>query len=226
MWIVLLGCHGVGKSTLGQALARHLGWRYHEELGRTLAADPRWRAPDLTAAASQQAFDDELLAREQRRDLAWSPGAPRVIETWHPGNLAYAQARGSKIRPERLQHIRAMCQRQHVLVLPLLAPREVLAQRQSEAGDLSFFLSVAGQTLAQAELLGLRLLAPLWTHQDPPETLAARIAPRLLGLARSALAHPSPTPPPLDRSPTRDRSSALDRPSTSTRPTLAQGILR
>jgi hypothetical protein len=186
MWIVLLGCHGAGKTSLGKALGDHLGWRFHEEIGRVLAENPRWRAPEITAAEAQQAFDDEVFRRERRRDLTWSPEVPRLIETWHPGNLAYALARGSKISPRHLDHLRTLRQRAQVACLPLLAPREVLQARQSEPGSLPFFLGIAGQAMALAEQLGLRILPPVWTHLAPPETLAVRIAPKLLGLARSS----------------------------------------
>lgn len=184
MWIVLLGCHGAGKTTLGKELARLTGWAFHEELGRTLAADPRWRPAGQTASGSQQSFDSELMARELRRDRAWPASTPRIIETWHPGNLAYAGQRGSKVSPEHLGHIQKICREQRVLVLPVLAPREVLEQRRSEASEIDFFLAVAGSALSQVEALGLAMLPPAWTHLDTPSRLASRIAPRLLGQIR------------------------------------------
>lgn len=184
MWLVLLGCHGAGKTTLGKALARYTGWAFHEELGRRLAEDRRWRPRGRSAASSQQEFDHELMRQELRRDLDWSPDVPRIIETWHPGNLAYASARGSLVAPELHAQIQLRCQAARTVVLPVLAPRDVLAGRQSEAGDLEFFLTVAGQSLSQAEALGLAMLPPVWTHMDSPDRIAARLAPRFLGQAR------------------------------------------
>jgi len=180
MWLVLLGCHGAGKTSLGKALARHLGWVFHEEIGRLMAEDPRWRARNLTAASSQQAFDDELFRREVFRDREWPLHRPRIIETWHPGNLAYAKARGSLVPSDQLASIQLQCRSAPVWVLPVVAPREVLAARQSEPGALEFFLSVAGRSLLQAERLGLAVLPPVWTHHDPPDHLASRLVPRLL----------------------------------------------
>jgi hypothetical protein len=192
MWLVLLGCHGAGKTSLGKALARRMGWAFHEEIGRLLAEDPRWRAKDLTAASSQQAFDDELFRREALRDREWPASRPRIIETWHPGNLAYARARGSLVAPSQLASIQLQCRSACVRVLPVIAPRGVLAARQSEPGELEFFLSVAGCSLLQAERLGLAVLPPVWTHPDPPDHLASRLAPWLLELDREGRALSSP----------------------------------
>ena len=187
MWIVLLGCHGAGKTTLGKALARYTGWTFHEELGRRLAEDRRWRAPGASASDSQQAFDDEVMNRELRRDLDWPAGKPRIIETWHPGNIAYARARGSQVAAALRWHLEQCCSRQPILVLPVEAPREVLAARQSEAGELDFFLGVEARSLDLVRELGLPVLTPARTDLDPPALLASRLGPSLLGQVRRRL---------------------------------------
>lgn len=187
MMVVLLGCHGAGKTSLGRALGRELRWPFHEELGRLLAADPGLRPPHGSAEDAQQSFDDAVFSQELRRDLGWAPGSPRLVETWHPGNLAYAHHRGSRIADKMQDEIEKNCAAFSPVVLPVLAPRDVLARRQSEPGDLHFFLSVAGSALAWAERLRIPVLPPVWTHLDTPSALASTVARQLRAGSRASL---------------------------------------
>ncbi len=43
MMIILIGPHGVGKTSLGRALSARLEIPFHHELGRELAEDTEWR---------------------------------------------------------------------------------------------------------------------------------------------------------------------------------------
>jgi len=179
--LVLVGPHGVGKTTLAQALAARLGVASHAELGRQLASDPSWRPAGATAADAAAAFDTELFARELARDLAHPAGLPRVVETWHPGNLAYAARRSPAVVTTWLGALRARAQTERVLVLPLVAPRAVLARRQSEVGDLDFFREVGAHATGWARILGLPCLPPLDTADSPPAVLATLVLARLGG---------------------------------------------
>lgn len=194
--LVLIGPHGAGKSTLGRALALRLGLPFHAELGMELAADPAWRPAGATAADAAAAFDLELFARELARDLAWAgePGGPRIVETWHPGNLAYAARRSPRVAAAWLPALARAARAQDVLVLPLTAPRRVLARRQHEPGELDFFLQVGAAALSWARGLGLPCLPVLDSAGASPERLAARIAARLSGAA-PRLRAPRPAPP-------------------------------
>lgn len=181
--LVLIGPHGAGKSTLGRALAVRLGLPFHPELGMELAADPAWRPPGATAADAAAAFDQELFARELARDLAWAGQGPRIVETWHPGNLAYAARRSPRVAAAWLPALARASRRRDVLVLPLTAPRRVLERRQHEPGDLGFFLEVGDAALGWARGLGLPCLPVLDAGGAPPELLAARVVARLSGAA-------------------------------------------
>ena len=181
--LVLIGPHGAGKTTLGRALAARLRLPFHAELGFELARDAGWRPVGATAADTGSdtaaAFDQELFARELARDLAWPRAHPRIVETWHPGNLAYAARRSPGVAAAWLPALVRACRRSRVLVLPLTAPRPVLARRQHEPGDLDFFLDVGASASAWARELGLPCLPPLDCASAPAEALAERVLARL-----------------------------------------------
>ena len=178
MILALIGPHGVGKTSLGERLAARLHLPFDEELGRALAADPAWRPAGATAADAAARFDEELFGRELSRDLRRG-AQPRVVETWHLGNLAYAARRSPEVVAAWRAQLRTHCGGQPALILPLLAPREVLARRQNEAGDLSFFIEVGEDARRWADALGLPCLPPVDTSQAPPEQLAADLATKL-----------------------------------------------
>ncbi|MCP4803760.1 MAG: hypothetical protein GY913_07060 [Proteobacteria bacterium] len=171
MTLVLIGPHGVGKSSLGRALADELGWTFHGELGEELARSIR---TDGDASSPQPEFDRQLFELEHARDRSWC-GAPRIVETWHPGNLAYAERRSPSL-VEGFQ----LSPRGRVLVLPLQAPVHVLAARKHEPGPLEFFMHVGLRARVWASRLGLELLPDLSTHLGHPDALAQRLAPTLL----------------------------------------------
>jgi hypothetical protein len=173
--LALIGPHGAGKTTLGLALAEALGLPFHGELGRAMAGDPSWRAPGRTAEHAQRAFDVELFARERARDLS-APG-PRLVETWHPGNLAYAARRSPEVAAAWLADLRRVIP--GTLALPVLASHRTLAARQSEPGELDFFLEVGHASLRWAADLGAVLLPPVHTDRTSAPVLARRVAARL-----------------------------------------------
>ena len=176
MTIAIIGPHGAGKSTLGKALARVLRLPFHPEVGWELACDAGWRSAEETAESSGDAFDREVFRRELQRDQDWPAGQPRVVETWHPGNLAYASRRCPRAARDAFPAITQACRWHQAIVLPVEAPRRVLSNRQHEPGDLDFFIEVGEEAGAWARELGLLVLAPVNTHLSDPETLARQVA--------------------------------------------------
>lgn len=181
MLIVLLGPHGAGKTTLGRALARELGLRLDDEVGRRLAAVPALRAADATAATPQAAFDRLVFAVELARDKA-AGRLSRVVETWHPGNLAYAAARSPAVARAALPLVAASGALGFARVVVVHAPRAVLRARQSEPGELAFFLAVAAASAVFARALGLPIVARVRTDRESPDRLATELARCLVTL--------------------------------------------
>ena len=178
MIIALVGPHGVGKTTLGRALAALLGLPFHGEVGRALAADPTWRSAGVTAADAAERFDEELFRREAARDDGWR-GASRVIETWHPGNLAFAEQRSPAVALRWRLALQGSVAGERAWVQPLVAPRDTLAARQTEPGPLDFFRRVGLAAALEAGRLGLPCLPLIDTSNGTPDELARQIATRL-----------------------------------------------
>lgn len=168
--LVLLGPHGAGKTTLGTALARALHRPFAAEVGRLLAEDPQWRPAGALAKDHQSHFDAEVFYRELQRDAA-SLGTPRVVETWHPGNLAYALLRSPDVASAWWERVAAACRRPALAVV-LLADTELLRARQSEPGPTAFFAEVGRLAPDLATRLGVPILLRLDARQPTHEQVA------------------------------------------------------
>ncbi|MDZ4231282.1 MAG: hypothetical protein U1C52_00615 [Patescibacteria group bacterium] len=84
-----MGIHTSGKTTIGQRL-NSLGLPYYPEIGNELIQTVDFSSPEIV-----EWFDREIMQRELQRDnLFLSEGVEAaVVETWHVGNIAYAQIR-------------------------------------------------------------------------------------------------------------------------------------
>ena len=163
--VITLGPHGAGKSTFGAALAGRLGICCLPELGRLHRE--RVLVDGRHALTRDPSFDRAVLADELVRDSELPARA--VVETWHPGNLAYARARSPGVARQLGATVRAAATAMPgVVVVPLTAAAAVLAARCSEPGGtaaerLAFFAAVADDALALARRWGLRVLPTLDT---------------------------------------------------------------
>lgn len=178
--VVLIGPHGVGKSTLGHALSDALGWRYDDEIGERLRRAALARDPDSHAQRPQAEFDEAVLRGELQRDAELATRGPRIIETWHPGNLAYAWTRSPLVAAKWEPLVRAaaarLAQRGGLLILPLIADEATLRARCTEpgpAGIVSFFREVSERALALSRAWGLHVAEPRSTARATPQELLA-----------------------------------------------------
>lgn len=183
--LVLIGPHGAGKTTLGRRLAELLGWRFDDELGERLRRQALANDPTAHAQLRQDLFDHQVLQQELARDaIRGTLGDSRVIETWHVGNLAYAQLRSPEVAAQFWHDTSMAIQRAgdqtNVLIQPLRVDETTLRKRQSEPGppDIArFFLDVAARAEHLARQFRLTIAEPLYTDRVDLDS-AVRIALR------------------------------------------------
>ncbi len=184
-WLVLVGPHGSGKTTLAREVARSLAWVFDEEIGERLRRERMSTDPSAHAFRSQEGFDREVCRLELERDLA-RRGVSRVVETWHPGNLSYVRRRSPDVFEELWEQVapavRACTDR--VLVQPLEIGEQVLAARLREPGPadpgfVPFLHSVGLGATSLARDLGLFVFPGLDTSRVAPEDACRSICARL-----------------------------------------------
>jgi len=96
--LALTGCHASGKTTIGKALAKLLGWRFDPELGEVLREKNKLQPGghmygDGSSSSNNEErntamdWDDLIFDAETARDKECAEGGHcRVVETWHVGN--------------------------------------------------------------------------------------------------------------------------------------------
>jgi ABC-type cobalamin/Fe3+-siderophores transport system ATPase subunit len=178
--LVFIGPHGSGKTTLGKKVAELLGWQYHGEIGKMLRIAALQQSGANHALATQEGFDREVFLRELARDR-FDRGL-RVVETWHTGNLAYAEMRSPEVATKLG---RVACKhtgecKSRILVQPLRMKRVTALERLSEPGPnpdelVDFFMRVAERTEALTMAWGLNMLPPLYTDCGTPREQASAI---------------------------------------------------
>lgn len=184
--LVLVGPHGAGKTTIARRMSSRLGWTFHDEIGERLRRDVLARCPALHAQVADVRFDVEVSRRELARDAAHA--RPRVVETWHPGNLAYATERDPRLAgrlARRLEHAaRAEAARCGLLVQPLMIDRGTAIARRTEPGAaeiVDFFLRVGARAVEIARGWGLIVAPPIRTDHATIDEVVAEVEARLDG---------------------------------------------
>ncbi len=190
--LVLIGPHGSGKTTLGRLLATALGRRFDGEIGRLLRDWALRDDPAAHAMGPQPDFDRLVFWTERGRDLRASN--PRIVETWHPGNLAYVRQRNPDLASRLLPFVRAAVVRagptvvQPLRISPATARARLTEPGPEPASMVQFFLSVGAEAERVALELGLRLLPPVATDVLPPLAAVAQILGALQSRPRAMLA--------------------------------------
>ncbi len=180
--LVFVGPHGAGKTTVGRLVAERVGCPFEEEIGARLRREALARDPGRHAMLSQGGFDEEVFRREFARDQERTGVAWRVVETWHPGNAAYALARSPEVVARHLAVMRAAASvaGSIVLVQPLRIGPHTARARLTEPGPdadalVTFFRGVGEAAEALARDWGLTVLPPLATDERPPAEVARAV---------------------------------------------------
>ena len=199
--VVLVGPHGVGKTTIGRRLADALGWPFHDEIGRRLREEALRLDPDAHAFASQPGFDWEVSRLELLRDDAWVSGPGRIVESWHPTNLAYAEERSPEEAFQLAEFLLPRIGSPEVVVLPLRMSPRIAERRLSEPGPsvgalLAGFARVATRAEALSHGAGALILAGVDTSRLSIDSCVEQACAQL---AASGIAAPPDGPKQDDR---------------------------
>ena len=178
---VLLGIHGSGKSALGASLPADK-FAFYPEIGTALRIRTTKAVTEF-----QELFDERVMEEELERDeQIWIEERRPVVETWHLGNIAFAQARGSHpiVARYRAAFARQLC-RFDVDVIKLQLSDQDFAIRVTEknisATDaLRFYRSVERhQDSIVMEYLGAGqpslVLQPPWDPRDAAAILSQQL---------------------------------------------------
>jgi predicted ATPase len=166
--LVMVGPHGSGKTTLGRLVAQRLGWRYDCEIGAELRARELSLRAGSHASRHQPEFDRRVIELEMERDRCSRDC--RIVETWHPGNLAYARLRSPEVaaryEPILKRHVAAPGVR--AVVQPLAIAGNTALERLTQPGPspaaiTDFFLRVGRAAMEEATAWGLVVLPVLHT---------------------------------------------------------------
>ena len=135
--ICLLGIHTSGKSTIGERF-QSLGLPYHLEIGKKLI-----QTVDFSSPEAVEWLDREIRKQELERDSSLLLGGTNlaVIETWHVGNIAYAQIRTQSVANQY---------------------KAILKEQLSRYNPLFFFLDISDETFRKRA----NRLVPLGVKED------------------------------------------------------------
>lgn len=158
--VVLFFCgpHCSGKSTLlnnfqKEGLLAHRG----SEIGKDL-----YYSRHLSTADQNEMFEFEVTRLELDRDLSYFETDGVVgIESWHPGNLAYAAVRNRTCLPRLVAYMRTspLLERAYGLRFHV-SERNIAARTRTFAGAIewaaSFYTQIEQELDSCLELLGLQ----------------------------------------------------------------------
>mmetsp|Transcript_37371 Transcript_37371/g.119886 ORF Transcript_37371/g.119886 Transcript_37371/m.119886 type:complete len:686 (-) Transcript_37371:386-2443(-) len=185
LWVVLVGPHCAGKTTIGQELASRLAWTFDGEIGE-----------DVMEKTPRTSSDHEIFDRERERDRERAATC-RVVETWHPGNLAWAEWRGSDDEVLAAEMREAMRTRDLSVVVialrcgdderrqrRLATGRERLPSQEDENDDDAMFVET-GRIGARAEAIAREelkreQLRVVWTDRRSVSEVVDEIQAHLL----------------------------------------------
>jgi adenylate kinase family enzyme len=147
---VLIGPHSAGKTTIGHAISKRLDCRYDHEIGRVLREKYLKVNSKYHAMIEQDDFDIEVFRQEYLRDLR--SNCNRIVETWHPGNIAYSYLRSPRTTDYLMAKVKKHLTEYNgeVVIQPITVNNKILLKRMTETApckkDLASFFTSVGDT--------------------------------------------------------------------------------
>ena len=129
--VALIGLPASGKTQVGKSLGK-AGFDYQPEIAEELIFQGF-----VAGESADTRFDSEVMEKEFARDrkLLDAYDITLVIETWHPGNLAYALARSAPIFEQYKARLQASLNTFDVKCLVLDIDPTVSYKRFSQLAD-------------------------------------------------------------------------------------------
>lgn len=155
--IFLCGAHCAGKTSILKELTRmHVLDGREFEIGKDLFYKRK-----LETATQDEAFELEVSVRELERDNRLVQAAGLIgIETWHPGNLAYAAIRNPDSIPKLITLIKKSPLLEKAQGIWLrVSPKNIFERtktfEQNRSWAADFYSKIDGATANCLKLLGL-----------------------------------------------------------------------
>jgi thymidylate kinase len=126
--VVFNGIHGSGKTTVARLAAEKLGARFFCEIGGQLRNEVNYNCLE-----SSEPFDQEVIRRELDRDRALiGSNCLPLVETWHPGNLAYIFTRSPRLAIGYLDKIKNQLNQLDPIIVHLSIAPDTFLRRATE----------------------------------------------------------------------------------------------
>lgn len=160
--LFICGPHCSGKTSIIRDLGKEFPFLITgHEIGKEFYY--KRKAAGFATAAADEEFELEVSEAELKRDRGFGRGTSALIETWHPGNLAYALMRNPESAPRVASYIlrqSGYISRGSVTGVRILVSRQNIAKRTRTFADApewaaDFYTGISSRIPLALSMLGL-----------------------------------------------------------------------
>jgi len=158
----ICGPHCSGKTSIIRDLGKEIPFlTTGHEIGKEFYY--KRKAAGFSTDGAGEEFEYEVANAELARDHGLSSGSYALMETWHPGNLAYALMRNPEAAPRLAAHIKRnsrIISSGRVIGIRVLVSRENICRRTRTFADApewaaDFYSSISSLIPQALQMLGL-----------------------------------------------------------------------